>query len=253
MSDTYEEINILRATAHENPLASVPEGHLTLSHEIVGNISRRQLEELMTQDGIATENVNGFAFVDAFMEKVMQLVMAGYRVHGKWLHSSIVLSGTVPAERLGHHAHPGEVGVKVSFNLAKRSREMVDRLPVSIHDDIASGAPIIQSITNPLVGTPDTVNAGGMVMIRGLNISIEGERTADIGVFLTPVGGGAVVHIAAGKFAPNTPGKVQFVLPPEVTPGEWMVRLATQTSGGKKLRFTKEVRSYTYGMPVQIL
>ncbi|MDR3276721.1 MAG: DUF4469 domain-containing protein, partial [Treponema sp.] len=153
-----------------------------------------------------------------------------------------------------------EVTVKVNFNLGKNSRDMVERLQVAIHESVSSGAPVIQSVTNPTVGTPDTVNAGDMVVIHGLNVAVEGDQTADIGVFFTPLaggpaggtGGGSAIHIPAGKFSPNTPGQVQFALPAAVTPGEWTVRLATQTTG-RKGQFVKEARSFTYATPVQVL
>jgi hypothetical protein len=97
-----------------------------------------------------------------------------------------------------------------------------------------------------------------MVVIHGLNLAVEGDQTAEIGVFFTPLAGGgpaggSAVHIPAGKFSPNTAGQVQFVLPAAVSPGEWTVRLATQTAGGRKDVFTKTVRSYTYATPVQVL
>ena len=34
MSDVYEKVNILRANAHESKLPTIPEGRLTLSHEL---------------------------------------------------------------------------------------------------------------------------------------------------------------------------------------------------------------------------
>jgi uncharacterized Zn-binding protein involved in type VI secretion len=251
--DIFERINILRAIAHETHLPTVPDGHLTLSHEVTGVLTTAQLREVMIRDGIQFENVNGFEFHEAFMKKVMELVMEGYRVQGDWIHAAIGLSGTVPPDRLGHNAHADEVRIRVNFNLGKRSREMVEHIQVAIHEHISSGAPVIQSIMNPTVGTPDTVNVGDMVVINGLNIAVEGDKTAEIGVFFTPVSGGADVHIPAGKFAPNTASHVQFVLPAAVSAGEWTVRLATQTSGRSKSQTTKDVRSSTYEVPVQVV
>jgi hypothetical protein len=130
---------------------------------------------------------------------------------------------------------------------------MVEHIQVSIHDHISSGAPVIQSVMNPTVGTPDTLNVGDMVVINGLNVAIEGEKTDEIGVFFTPTSGGASVHVPAGKFSPNTASRVQFVLPAGVTAGEWTVRLATQTSSGNKAHIIKDVRSSTYETPVQVV
>jgi hypothetical protein len=53
---------------------------------------------------------------------------------------------------------------------------------------------------NPIVGTPDTVNAGDMVVINRLNIAIEGDKVSEIGVFFTPTSGGTSVHIPYSSF-----------------------------------------------------
>jgi hypothetical protein len=188
------------------------------------------------------------------MKKIMELVMeGGYRVQDDWIHAAIGLSGTVPPERLGHNAHADEITIRVNFNMGKHSREMVEHIQVAIHKDVSSGAPVIQSIMNPTVGIPDTLNVGDMVVINGLNIAIESDKTDEIGVFFSLAAGNGSIHIPAGKFSPNTASRVQFVLPAAVTAGEWTVRLATQTSGHKKNQFVKEVRSSTYEVPVQII
>jgi hypothetical protein len=220
-------------------------------------MSLEQIKKLMEEEGVQCENVNGFEFYDVLMERVMRLVMSGYRVQGPWLHASIGLSGTVPIERLGHNAHPGEVKIKVNFNLGKNSRDMIDHMQVGIHPTLSSGAPVIQSIINPTnVSAPEALELGGMVVINGLNVAIEGDKPDEIGVFFTdaaaPAGTAPEIHIPAVKCSPNTASHVQFVLPPEVTRGVWTVRLATQTSG-KKGAFVKEPRSFTYALPVAVM
>ena len=251
MSDVYEKVNILRANAHESKLPTIPDGRFTLSHELIGVITREELKQICVKEGIQIDHVNGFEFYDTIMEKVMQLVMEGYSVQTDWLHSMITLSGTVPAERLGHNAQPGEVAVKASFSLGKRAREMVGRLQVFVHDHVSTGEPVIQSIADPTAEAANELNVGEMVLIKGLNITVLGDQMDKIGVFFTPVGGGARVHISAGKFSPNTPSSVQFVLPAAVTAGEWMVKLATQATKNKDV-FAKEVRASVYATPVLV-
>jgi hypothetical protein len=53
------------------------------------------------------------------------------------------------------------------------------------------------------------------------------------------------VRIPAGQLSPNQPGKLQFVLPPDIGPGQWRIRVATQ-SVSKMTVYTKEVREYEY-------
>jgi hypothetical protein len=45
--------------------------------------------------------------------------------------------------------------------------------------------------------------------------------------------------------SPNAPTKLQFVLPTGVTPGQWRVKIATQSTSNTST-FTKDVREYEY-------
>jgi hypothetical protein len=49
------------------------------------------------------------------------------------------------------------------------------------------------------------------------------------------------VRIPADLLSPNTTNKLQFTLPAGVTPGEWKVKVATQSTSNTRI-FTKDVR-----------
>jgi hypothetical protein len=100
-------------------------------------------------------------------------------------------------------------------------------------------------VTNPVVGLADTIDPGAMVLIQGMRLAIKGEKEDKIGVYFTSVDGSAEVRISANQLSPNTPTKLQFVLPAGVTPGEWKVKVATQSTRNAG-RFTKDVREYEY-------
>jgi hypothetical protein len=245
-------INILRAVAHESKLETVPDGHLTLSHELIGHVDRNALVRLLEEDGVDHKEIeNGLTFFDILMRKTADIALAGYSVDTSWFRASITLSGIVPVERLGHNAHPGEVEIRLNLTPDKRIREEIVNTPVAIRKNIASNAPIIQSVMDALSETSDTITVGEMVEIRGLNIGVYGDKTAEIGVFFTSEDETKTVHIPAGKCKPNTASLVQFVAPPTLTPGQWTVKLATQITG-KKGVYTQEVREDIYTKPITV-
>jgi len=252
MSDTFEKINIMRARAHESGLPTIEAGHLTLSHELVGKIDKETLKIIFEDERIPYQNVDGFIFFDTLMERIIALIKSGYSVQTDWLHAYISLSGTVPPERLGHHALPGEVAIKANFNMGKKARELVNTLTIEIDDHVSSSAPVIQSVTNPTEKVPNTLNQREMAEIRGLNVMIAGDRPDLIGVFFTPAYGGDTIHVPYSKFSPNTAGHIQFVLPAGITAGFWTVKLVTQTDNHRG-KWTQTVREDTYGTQVEVL
>jgi hypothetical protein len=85
-----------------------------------------------------------------------------------------------------------------------------------------------------------------MVLIQGLRISVAGDKTDEIDIYFTAFDNPAVVvRIPPEQLSPNSPSKLQFVLPHDVTAGQWMVKVVTQASSNRST-FTKEVREYKY-------
>jgi hypothetical protein len=135
----------------------------------------------------------------------------------------------------------------MNFVQGEYAREALKDLTVSVAEQPAPTGPVIQAVTNPVAGTPDTLNPGAMALLQGMRLTVRGteEKADETGVFFTSADGAAKVHIPAGQLSPNLPGKLQFVLPAEVTAGEWRVKVATQ-SLSKARTYTKDVREYEY-------
>jgi hypothetical protein len=125
-------------------------------------------------------------------------------------------------------------------------------MTVHVDEQPAASGPVIQSVCNPVNSDPDTLNTGAMVLIQGLRIAVRGDKTEEIGVFFTSAADGTVVHVAASQLVPNTPSKLQFVLPAAVVAGEWTVAAATQSTGQSTL-VSKKVRRYDYPNVINVL
>jgi hypothetical protein len=70
-------------------------------------------------------------------------------------------------------------------------------------------------------------------------------------VIVIPVDGSDPTRVPATQLSPNTASRLQFVLPAEVTPGQYHVKVATQATGNSKV-FTKDIREYEYANPVTV-
>lgn len=97
---------------------------------------------------------------------------------------------------------------------------------------------------DPTEGKVNHLNPGAMVLIQGLRVAVKGEDPAN-GVTFTKAGSpSTTVFIPASKIYPNTPTKLQFLLPADVTEGQWDVSVTTQSSSSSVL--LKQPRTGVY-------
>lgn len=76
------------------------------------------------------------------------------------------------------------------------------------------------------------------------SVSIKGAVYAD-------AAGGTAVRIPAAHITPNTPSKLQFVLPQSISAGEWRIAVATQATGASSV-LTKDVRRFEYPQIIRV-
>ncbi|MDR1155574.1 MAG: DUF4469 domain-containing protein [Bacteroidales bacterium] len=240
-------MSTVKATAHLNELTKEVTSDYYLRPNLLGTLREDDIIRRLKKKEIATENVNGKAFLQVFQRECAEAVSEGYNVITGLFHATIGISGAVHTQDLGRHLPAGKVNARMTFTQGEYAREALKNMTISVAEQPAPTGPVIQAVTNPVAGLPDTLNTGAMALLQGMRIAVRGEkdREGEIGVYFTSIDGTVEVHIPAGQLSPNTPKKLQFVLPAGVTPGEWRVKVATQ-SLSKALSFTKDVREYEY-------
>jgi hypothetical protein len=247
-------MSTVKAIAHLNGLTKEVTNDYYLRPNLLGTLREDDIIRRLKKKEIATENVNGKAFMQVFLRECAEAVGEGYNVVTGLFHATIGINGVVYTQDLGRHVPAGQVNARMNFTQGEYAREKLKDLTVSVSEQPAPTGPVIQAVTNPVTGLPDTLNTGAMTLLQGLRIAVRGEEDMadDIGVYFTSIDGAVEVNIPAGQLSPNTPKKVQFVLPAGVTPGEWRVKVATQALA-KSLSFTKEVRAYEYPNVVTVV
>ena len=235
----------IRATAYPNELTKdVPNDNYLLPL-VRGTLYDDDIIVRLEAKDIATKNVNGKAFVNLFLQECILAVGEGFNVITIMFQASLSIKGVVYNEDLGRTIPADRVSVSMKLVQGAEPRKAISDSTVYIAEQLAPTGPVIQSVTNPVEPKHDTLNIGGMALIRGLRLSVAGEPTDEVGVIFTPAAGGTPVIVPQGHLSPNTPGRLQFVLPLAVTAGEWTVAVASRytNSAGK---FTKEVRRNDY-------
>ncbi|MDR3133352.1 MAG: DUF4469 domain-containing protein [Prevotellaceae bacterium] len=243
----------IKTIAHPNELTKDVPNDYYLQQQIRGTLTLPDIIKRLEAREIATKNVNGEAFVGLVLDEIAAATLEGYNVTTPLFHTSISIKGAVSAQELGHNIPAEQVHVRMHFTQGAGVRNLVKESTVYAEEQPAPAGPVIQAITNPVIGNPDTLNAHNMALIQGLRIAVIGKKTDEIGVYFTSADNPAVVvRIPANRLSPNTPTRLQFVLPPTITIGLWKVKVATQASANASV-LVKEVREYEYPNPVNVM
>ena len=235
----------IRATAYPNEMTKDVKNDNYLLPIVRGTLYDDDIIVRLEKKDIATKNVNGKAFVNLFLQECILAVSEGFNVITIMFQASLSIKGVIFNEDLGRTIPADRVNVSMRLVQGVESRKAISDSTVYITEQLAPTGPVIQSVTNPVESKHDMLNTGAMALIRGLRLTVAGEPTDEVGVIFTPASGGTPVIVPQSHLSPNTPSRLQFVLPAEVTAGEWTVAVASRSTGATG-KFTKEVRRNEY-------
>lgn len=180
----------------------------------------------------------------------------GYNVATKTFYMQPMASGVIMEDELSLPVDREKVKVYANFRAGTTVKEAMQRTKLSLFTQPAVTGPYIAGMVSaaPVDSVTQTrapMEASEMAVITGEGLKVVGTD-ASVGVTLTSVADTSKsFFIPAAKLNPNTPKKLQFVLPAGVTEGQWKVKVTTQYMGSGK-SFTKEPRSFELKHPVTV-
>ena len=238
--------NAINAIAHLNELTKDVTNDYYLTAQTRGTLYTADLIRRIATREIATKNVDGEAFVNLFIQECITAVSEGYNVVTDLFQASLSLQGSILAGDLGHTLPAGQVKVSISLSQNSAARKAVESLPVYVFEQSGATGPVIQSVITPTGDkTANQLLPGKMVLIEGMRLAVKGEDPS-VGVLFTSVDEpSTTVLVTPADIYPNTPTKLQFTLPAEVTEGEWTVSVTTQGASHSGVYY-KEPRTYVY-------
>lgn len=241
----------IKAIAHLNLLTKDVNNDYYLTPLVTGTLDDDAIIERMRKKEIATKNVDGKAFVKSFLEECALATEEGYNIVTSFFRSSLGIQGVILSEDLGHTIASDRLDIKVNISPGEGAKKVVKNITVYAFEQSGATGPIVQSVIDPTEKIADHLNPGSMTLIQGMRIALKGDD-ASVGVLFTKSDDSSKsVLISPAKVYPNTPTKLQFTLPAEVTEGKWLVTVITQaTSNGKQL--TKVPRSYEYPNVIKV-
>lgn len=180
----------------------------------------------------------------------------GYNVATRTFYMQPMASGVVMEEELSLPIDREKVKVYANFRAGTAIKEAMQQAKLTLFTQPAVTGPYIAGMVSatpvdPVTNTRAPMASAEMAVITGNGLKVTGTDPS-VGVTLTSVTDPSKsFFIPASKISPNTPKKLQFVLPAGVTDGEWMVKVTTQymSGGGSQ---TKHPRSFELKRPVVI-
>lgn len=204
---------------------------------------------------LGCEETTARGVAQVLMEEMARAVASGFCVSTPLFYVQPMASGVVMEEELSKPVDRERVKVYGSFRQGPLLAEAMAKAHLKLFLQPASTGPYIAGMVSAMQPTAARaaavpMQAGEMVVITGDKLKIMGDDPS-VGITLTSVGEPSKSYlIPAAKISPNTPKKLQFVLPADITEGEWLVKVTTQYSTNKYL--TKEPRSFELSHPVYI-
>lgn len=197
-----------------------------------------------------------FHLLDLQAQVVGRAAANGYNVATKTFYMQPMASGVIMEDELSLPVDREKVKVYANFRAGTTVKEAMQKTKLSLFTQPAVTGPYIAGMVSaaPVDSVTQTrapMEASEMAVITGEGLKVVGTD-ASVGVTLTSATDTSKsFFIPAAKLNPNTPKKLQFVLPAGVTEGQWKVKVTTQYMGSGK-SFTKEPRSFELKHPVTV-
>lgn len=182
-------------------------------------------------------------------------VASGYNVNTQLCQIRPTASGVIMEEELSQPVDRDKVKVYASLSAGQALKKAMANTRLNLFLQPAATGPYVAGMvstefTDEAAQTRAPMEGGSMAVITGNNIKLVGSDPS-VGITLTSVANPATsFFIPARKVNPNTPKRLQFILPAGLTEGEWTVKVTTQYASGSKA--TKEPRSFVLARPVVI-
>lgn len=179
----------------------------------------------------------------------------GYNIATQLCYVQPTASGVIMEEELSAPVDRDKVKVYASLRPGPALKRAMEQTRLSLFLQPAATGPHIAGMVSAEFADAEAMtrapmDASGMAVISGDGLKLAGKDPS-VGITLTSVTNPSkTFFIPATKVSPNMPKKLQFVLPADITEGEWMVKVTTQYAGGSYL--TKEPRTFGLKRPIYI-
>ena len=217
---------MLKYSTSENLLTDRPDDYSAMAHA-AGNYDKQAIVDRMLSRGTLVTRTDIVAVLNNFEETIADILLEGNTVTSPLFNTSFSISGIFdgPMDSFDGSRH------KLNINLTKGTLLRNTEKNVKFEKTNASAPmPLIQEVKDSVSGSfNDKLTPGGVIELRGYTLKIDGDKP-ECGLWFVFEDG---TETKALVIIENKPARIIAMIP-QLTVGEYNVKIVTQYSGSSK-------------------
>jgi hypothetical protein len=208
----------------------VPQGHMNMEDVV----------DMLVDEGTEFARETLIDIIGRYNRMCAKYAVVGYDVDTGLVYLRPVVKGVF-------HDKTYDPAKDSLYVLATQGKDLRDAI-ADTHVEITGEAPSLLQILrveNLVPGTSEnTLNRGRNAQIVGSYIKIAGD-SPEVGVYLTTADGSVVVKLPDDYIVKNDPSAVIILVPSDIPPGAYRLRVVTQFNQKKQLNEPREATFHT--------
>jgi hypothetical protein len=221
--------NILKAWLKKNELTPDP-NDMTAVVSSMGKINKSGLIDAIIEDGIELKRETIEDIVTRYNRKAAWFVVRGWNVDTGLVYLRAIVTGIFR----GRKFDPARNSVYVSATQGMEIRKELSNTEVELLGEMPDAMQIYQVINLQTKAADGTLTRGRNVEVEGSYIKVTGDDPS-VGVYLESVDGSVDPRkLDADLIVVNNPSRMLLLIPAELQPGMYRLKVVTQFTGGSK-------------------
>lgn len=191
--------------------------------DAAGNVGLEQVYKEMREEDTGLRQETIVHVVSLYERIVARFLMNGYNVNTGLFYAVARFVGLIEGGRW----NPEKNSIYVSFNQDKVLREEIVKTDVVILGEKNDVIYILETEDKKTQLKDGSMTPGRNFVIRGSYIKVVGDD-ASVGITLRNKADDVVTKITEDMFATNNPSELIFLIPTELTDGEYELTITTQ-------------------------
>lgn len=191
--------------------------------DAAGNVNHEQIYKEMREEDTGLREETLVHVVTLYERIVARFLMNGYNVNTGLFYAVPRFTGLIE----GGHWNSEKNGIYVSFSQDKVLREEIAKTQVVIQGEKNDVMYILETEDKKTKLKDGSMTPGRNFVIRGSYIKVVGDD-ASVGVTFHNKADNTITKVTEDMFATNNPSELIFLIPTELTDGEYELTITTQ-------------------------
>jgi hypothetical protein len=237
--------NILKIWLRKNDLTPDPDDYTGVVSSM-GSINKDGLVDAIIEEGVEIKRETIDDIVSRYNRHSAAHAVKGYNVDTGLVYLRPVVTGAL----YGKTFDPAKNSVYVSAVQGVEIRREIAQTQVEILGEMPDVTYILQVINMQTKAADGTLTRGRNAQVEGAHIKVTGDKPS-VGVYFINAESAEEIKLEADFIVTNDPSKLLLLVPADLAPGAYRLKVVTQFSSGNKL--LKAPREAIYGHELTVI